>query len=525
MHALKLFPQKVPTAAPRYPDDPENFAEGAVVEGNLVRRDLEDVADYVIVGSGAAGATAAYVLASAGHSVVVIEEGPWVRTRNISTDLHDGFRTLFRGAGTAVAMGRSMFPVLQGRCVGGSTTINSSIAWRPPLDVFARWSNTYGVGDTLSMAALEPHFLESERALNVRAVQDGAFGESNRLFVEAAEKKGYRAERMKRYERDCEGLGLCLTGCPHGRKMSMNVTHVPQMLRAGGRIYTSARVERVEARGGRARSVRATFGGWRRATLRVHARKAILVAASVVQTPGILKRSGLRSRDLGRHFMTHPGNSLTGRFDRRVGMEHGATQGADSLEFAAGVGFKLETVGAPPELAALRLPGTGPALIERLMDYEHLANWAVVVRGEAEGRVLSFLGQDQVVYSLSPGDVARMRNGMKMISTMMFDMGAKEVYPGVAGMPAVLKSPDDLRFWDHAPLDPRAYTSMASHLFGTARMGPDPAWSVVGTDFQTHELPGLYVIDSSVFPTNLGVNPQHTIMAAARLAVHRLMSR
>jgi choline dehydrogenase-like flavoprotein len=47
----------------------------------------------------------------------------------------------------------------------------------------------------------------------------------------------------------------------------------------------------------------------------------------------------------------------------------------------------------------------------------------------------------------------------------------------------------------------------------------------VGTDFQTHELPGLYVIDSSVFPTNLGVNPQHTIMAAARLAVHRLMAR
>jgi choline dehydrogenase-like flavoprotein len=49
-------------------------------------------------------------------------------------------------------------------------------------------------------------------------------------------------------------------------------------------------------------------------------------------------------------------------------------------------------------------------------------------------------------------------------------------------------------------------------------MGVDPRSSVVGPDFQTHEAAGLYVVDSSVFPTNLGVNPQHSIMAMSRLA-------
>jgi choline dehydrogenase-like flavoprotein len=53
-------------------------------------------------------------------------------------------------------------------------------------------------------------------------------------------------------------------------------------------------------------------------------------------------------------------------------------------------------------------------------------------------------------------------------------------------------------------------------------MGADPRTSVVGPDFQTHEVRGLYVVDSSVFPTNLGVNPQHSIMAMSRLAATRL---
>ena len=62
-------------------------------------------------------------------------------------------------------------------------------------------------------------------------------------------------------------------------------------------------------------------------------------------------------------------------------------------------------------------------------------------------------------------------------------------------------------------------------LFGAARMGPDPATSVVDLDFRVHGTEGLYVVDSSVFPTNLGVNPQHSIMALSRLAASGIAER
>ncbi|HEV2873286.1 MAG TPA: GMC oxidoreductase, partial [Actinomycetota bacterium] len=60
---------------------------------------------------------------------------------------------------------------------------------------------------------------------------------------------------------------------------------------------------------------------------------------------------------------------------------------------------------------------------------------------------------------------------------------------------------------------------------GSCRMGTDPASSAVGPDHQTHELPGLYVADASLFPTASGVNPMLSVMALAHRAARLLAAR
>src|SRR4051794_14282422 len=99
-----------------YPDDIEALPMGSVIDGSTVSRDLEDAADYVVIGSGAAGATAALHLAQAGFSVIIIEEGPWVRTREFGADVYPALKHMFREMGTNMALGRAMFPIMQGRC-------------------------------------------------------------------------------------------------------------------------------------------------------------------------------------------------------------------------------------------------------------------------------------------------------------------------------------------------------------------------------------------------------------------------
>lgn len=208
---------------------------------------------------------------------------------------------------------------------------------------------------------------------------------------------------------------------------------------------------------------------------------------------------------------------------RPIEMAFGATQGAESTHFRKSDRFKLETISLPPDLAGARIPGIGHELSERLAQLAHVAVWAAQVRAEAEGTVGSgWGGVDRVTFTMSKRDLEAARKACALIARMLFEAGAREVWPGIYGVPSVLRSIDDVRHVENAPLEPRSYNFIATHLFGAARMGRDPRTSVVDPDFQVHGVDGLFVVDSSVFPTNLGVNPQHTIMAMSRLAATRL---
>ena len=499
----------------------EDLPEGSVVDGDTLARDVYDAFDFVVIGSGAAGAVAAHTLAAAGWSVAIVEEGPWIKTRAFKDDVHETFMRVLRDGGTQVLAGRSYMPLLQGRCVGGSTVVNSAIAWRTPEDVVDDWRDRFGLGGAVTMAGLEPHFDALERDLNVTAVLDDALGESNRRFMETATASGFAPNRMRRYDKGCKGSGQCLTGCPNGAKQGMSLTYVPWALAKGARIFTSCRAERVSVRGERAVGVLARSASGRRVELR--ARRGVFMAASTVQTPNLLRRSGFRARAIGRHFQMHPGVGMGGFFDAPIKMDFGATQGAESLHFRRTDRFKLETIGMPPELAAARVPGIGAELSHRLTSFANVAVWVAQVRAEAEGTVTrAWDGRDRVTLDMTPEDMRRARKAASVIAALLFDAGAREVWPGIYGVPTILRSRDEVRLIAEGSIEPRSFSFIATHLFGAARMGPDPRTSAVGLDFATHEARGLYVIDSSVFPTNLGVNPQHSIMALARLAATRV---
>jgi len=513
-----------------FPD--ESLPEGSVVDGAALAGDVEEAFDYVVVGSGAAGAVAAHTLAQAGFSVAIVEEGPWVRTREFGERVYEAFRRMYRDAGTQVIEGRSYVPLIQGRCVGGSTVMNSAIAHRTPEDVLDEWRARFGLGQHLTAEILAPHFDALERELNVHAVDDEVLGRNNRLFLDETSAMGLPARKMHRYERNCRGSGRCVTGCPNAAKQGMNVSYVPWALSLGARIYCSCRVDRVVVKDGVATGVLAhtiakdaTIAHVPRA-VRLHARRGVLVAASTIQTPNVLRRSGLRARAIGEHFSCHPGYGVGGVFDEPVGMDFGATQGAECTHLRKTERIKLETIAMPPELAAVRIPGLGRELMKNFGAFSNLAVWAVVIRAEAEGTVRpGWGGRDKVKLSFTKRDIERTRKGTAMLARMMFEVGAREVWPGIFGLPPVIRSIDEVRLIEEAPTDQRVWSYITTHLFGAARMGVDPKTSVVGPDFQTHEARGLYVVDSSVFPTNLGVNPQHSIMGLSRLAATRIAER
>jgi choline dehydrogenase-like flavoprotein len=338
---------------------------------------------------------------------------------------------------------------------------------------------------------------------------------------------GYRGHVTRRNEKGCEGSGRCIQTCHSKRKQSVDVTYIPHAIGRGARVYATCRAEDFIRSGKLVTGVRARFRdidtGKRGARVTIHARRAVVVAASVVQTPGLLGTLPLDgAAHLGRHFRAHPGTGVAGVYDEPVRPWLGATQGFEVTHFRD-AGIKLEALGIGPELGSVRLAGIGAPFMDALAHFDHMAVWVVAARAEAEGRVRSGGGEPIITYTPSPADMQKVRGGMKALAAMHFAAGARAVHPGIHGVKPTLR-PDELDLLDVATLDPQAYSLVATHLFGTARMGRDATEGVVGTDFQVHGLRGLYVVDSSLFPTNIGVNPQHTIMAVAMLAGEKIAS-
>jgi choline dehydrogenase-like flavoprotein len=127
-----------------------------------------------------------------------------------------------------------------------------------------------------------------------------------------------------------------------------------------------------------------------------------------------------------------------------------------------------------------------------------------------------------VQYELTRRDVERVKQSIALLTRIMFAAGADEVYPGVAGVPERLTSESQAQLIEAAQISRRDFHLLASHHFGTAAAGADPRRSVVAPSLQVHTVRGLYVMDASALPINLGVNPQHTIMAVVRRAAEWL---
>jgi choline dehydrogenase-like flavoprotein len=174
-------------------------------------------------------------------------------------------------------------------------------------------------------------------------------------------------------------------------------------------------------------------------------------------------------------------------------------------------------------MLASRLPVQGDSVRELLARADRLGAWTVTVRSDAEGTVGGSLKHPRIRFSPRLEDMSRIRFGAARIVELLLAAGAEIVYPQIVGLPGVLREKEGAGLVERGPTDPRCYPLATSHLFGTCRIGADPLRSVVSSDFRVHGRDALYVVDASLFPTATGVNPQHAIMALARLAARRVV--
>jgi choline dehydrogenase-like flavoprotein len=496
-------------------EDPSTAARSesrGVIDGNHVDADETIDCDVVVVGTGAGGAVVAKELAEKGFAVVLVEEGEKIERTQFTGHSVTLQKKLYRDMGATFALGNAPLLLPVGRAVGGTTTINAGTCFRTPPSVLERWRSEAGLA-ALTDERMAQYYARVEGVLGVARSRKEHLGGIARVIARGADALGYHHSPLDRNAPDCEGKGSCFFGCPTDAKRSTNVSYVPLALRAGARLYTSTRVERLLVSGGRAVGVEARTGAGAR--LRVNAR-AVTVAAGALFTPLLLQRSGIgaRSGQLGRNLSVHPAGGVGAMFDEPVRGWDAIPQGYSVDEFKH-EGILFEGAFMPPDLGAAALPFFGRKLVDVVEQYDRFACFGYMISDQSRGRVRPGPGgRPLITYVVEKSDVLKVRRAVAILARIYFAAGARVVFPFVAGHDE-LRSLEEVDAFERAPLRARDFDLTGYHPLGTARAGADPRRSVVGPDLQAHDCRGLYVTDGSAVPTALGVNPQVTIMALA----------
>jgi choline dehydrogenase-like flavoprotein len=476
--------------------------------------------DVVVVGSGAGGAPVARALAAEGYAVLVLEEGGYFGRNDFRGRAWERGLVMQRQWGL---VGNTLVVLPTGVTVGGSTTVNSGTCLRPPWEVLRRWRFEDGLTE-LDPVHMEPFFAKVESMLEVGLPSPTALGACARVVARGAETLGWSHGPLPRNAPGCDGQGLCCFGCPTEAKRSTNVSYLPAAMRAGAVVVQHARVEEVLLAGGRAVGVRARAVGGGNGSgprMRVYA-KAVVLAAGTLGTARMLLRQGLAntSGQVGRNLTVHPTGAAWARFDERIAGWEGIPQGYGIDQFA-GEGIRFEGAFVPLDVAAATFPEVGTGWTDFVERFDHMVCYGFMVADRSRGRVfLAPDGSPLVTYRLCDDDRRRIVRAYGLLTKLLLAAGARVVYTGVHPWRRIA-SPEALqRFEREAPdtVPARAIDLAAFHPLGTCRMGRDPSRSVVSVTHETHDVPGLFVVDGSCVNGPLGVNPQVTIMALAERA-------
>jgi choline dehydrogenase-like flavoprotein len=529
-----------------------------------------DAADVLIIGGGTAGGIAARQLARAGLTVVCLEQGRWVDRAEaelpgdkpeyeLAADRpwHPDPNRRQRPEDYPVNVSESDLPIFMYNGVGGSSVLYGA-CWSRALPSDFRVRTLDGVADDwpLTYAELQPFYEQVDLEMGVSGLGGNPAyppGAPPPLPAHPIHRTGQKmAEGMNRLgwhwwpgycsipSRDfgplhqCVRYGICRMGCPEGAKASTDVTHFPLAIEAGAKVITGARVARITTNdSGLANGAVYLRDGreyFQPATV-------VILAAGGIGTPRLLLMSqssrfpaGLANSSglVGKRLMLHPYATAVGVYaddledwlgpvgEHLESMQFYETDAARG--FVRGCKWLLAGTGGPLEVIS-RLTqadnaGGEPPWGERfapamLASAGHLMAWDVIPEDLPEDSNHVSLDPALTDSDGLPAPAVRYRTSENTARMIEFNLErALEAHRAAGAREAWVSG--------------RNRTS--GHIMGTAKMGDDPATSVVDRFGRCHDVPNLLVIDSSVFPTSTGVNPAATICALAKRACAHLLA-
>jgi hypothetical protein len=512
-----------------------------IVQGaELIRegRDVQEQCDVCVIGSGCGGATLARRIAAAGKSVVIVERGGYYTKDDFDQRELDMLAKIDGGRGLHASVDSSV-ALTYGNNVGGASVHYWADSYRTPLDRLAEWRDDFGL-EKHGADELSGFFDVIERDLNVHLAEDAYANRMNLAFASGAKALGWSVAKVPQARKACRASGHCMQGCAYDAKQSQLVTHIPQAIEQGARLYADTSAEALLFAGRRATRLRCRVLD--RATGRAAGpevaidAKTFVVAAGGYGTPDFLLRQSLPLPlpHLGQHFFCNPCPMVHAVFDHDIIQWRNipAAWGVDEFRLAryegprrvfgrAGKsnyregGYLLMPNQLHPGMLAAVLPGVGESHAALMRSLPRLGGTISWIDDVEEGRVSVEQGRRVVDVPLGGGNGERIRDAWRKQASLLLQAGAREVLFGDAGDTRVRQLSEVEAAVRSLSIRPARNVFAAPHPGGAA---------VVGFDHRVHGSDNLYVADPSVFPSPPSVDPSLSIMAFSYVAADAVLA-
>lgn len=501
-------------------------------------------ADVVVIGTGAGGGITAELLTRAGMRVVMLEEGPLKTSSDFNQLESEAYPTLYQESAARKTDDKAI-NILQGRCVGGSTTVNWTSSFRTPSDTLAFWRDRFGLVD-LTDDGLSPYFQQAERRLSIGAWLTPP-NENNELLRRGAAQLGMPTAAILRNVKGCWNLGSCGMGCPTNAKQSMLLTTVPTALAGGAALVVNTRATRLNIRDGRVVSVMALHFDKKHDPKFEHIHSTateikcahVVVAGGAINSPALLLRSQVPDPHgrVGLRTFLHPVVMSAAHMTQRVEGWAGAPQTIYSDHFLGvhpidgPIGYKLEAPPIHPVIFASSIPGFGDVQAEMLASFGHQHILLALLRDgfapeSAGGRVtLRSDGSPILAYPLNDFVMNGARRAFLSMAEIQFAGGAKQVLPVHEQAKPYTSWADAKAAITAMPMVPLQTRVVSAHVMGGCAMAASPEHGVVRPDGVHWHIPNLSIHDGSLFPTSIGANPQLSVYGLVNRLTQQLILR
>ncbi|MQL87663.1 hypothetical protein Taro_020211 [Colocasia esculenta] len=494
--------------------------------------------DAVVVGSGSGGAVVAGILAKAGFRVVVLDKGRYFPTAALSLLEGPSTEQMYESGGLVATDDVGAF-VLAGSTVGGGSVVNWSACIRTPDHVLNEWCHRHELKLFGGQAFRDALNAVCAR-MNVRP--SGAAGKAEEGLNSAVLRRGcsqlgYPVTDVPVNAAPRHDCGWCHLGCKDGKKKSTTETWLADLANSGnGVILGGCRTLKVVTKevggsGGTRKVATGVVAELEHGVLVVES-KVTVVACGSLNTPALLRRSGLRNPNIGRHLRLHPTVTAWGYFpenpetntwlepDKRC-YSGGILTSMSTMPSDSGYGAIIQTPAMHPGMFSAMTPWTSAADFRgRMLRFSRTATLFTLARDRGSGCSTKY--PSSLAYKLDAGDEANLQRGMERMLRILAAAGAEELGTHHRGGEVFRLRGSTLEEFEayvkrasSRPVRDLSTPISSAHQMGSCRMGVNPQSSAVNPNGETWEVERLFVTDTSVFPTALGVNPMVTVQAIA----------